>query len=248
MLNDIFAIVWKEWKELFSSRSGKKNSSVYRVLIAIALIGVFMPMQMKSAWIAEPLSLLSWSWLPVFWTGWMFTNSIAGERERHTLETWLASRLSDQAILIGKILAAVGYGWGVMVVSSLLGVVVVNLVYIEGAFLFYNLLQYIGILLASFLMATLFNTIGVLVSLHASSARDAYSRLSLAMFLVYIIPFLAVQFLPESVMISISQKIQVLTINWFVVIPVVFAILIGLNVVLFLISFWRFQRNQLILD
>lgn len=248
MLNDVFAVTWKEWKEMFASRSGKRNSSVYRVLIAIALIGVFMPIQVKSDWITEPLSLLSWSWLPVFWTVGMITNAIAGERERHTLETLLASRLSDQSILIGKILAAVGYGWGVMFVSSLLGVIVVNLLYIEGAFQFYAPLQYFGILLASFLLATLFSTIGVLVSLHASSAREAYSKLSLAMFVLYIVPFLGLQFLPESAIISIVQWSERLTINWNVAIPVIFGVLVVLDVVLLMITNWRFQRNKLILD
>ena len=44
----------------------------------------------------------------------MIADGIPGERERHTLETLLASRLSDRSILLGKVMAAVptaGASW-----------------------------------------------------------------------------------------------------------------------------------------
>ena len=48
-------------------------------------------------------------------------DAIAGERERHTLETLLASRMPDRAILLGKVIAIVLYAWGMGVLSLLPG-------------------------------------------------------------------------------------------------------------------------------
>ena len=42
----------------------------------------------------------------------LVADSFAGERERHTLETLLASRLPDRAILAGKLLVPVAVAWG----------------------------------------------------------------------------------------------------------------------------------------
>jgi ABC-2 type transport system permease protein len=55
--------------------------------------------------------------------------SVAGERERRTLETLLASRLDERAILFGKLLAARAYGWGLTLLSLLLGAASVSLAY-----------------------------------------------------------------------------------------------------------------------
>ena len=46
-----------------------------------------------------------------FFIGPEVPDPLPRERERHTLETLLASRLSDRAILLGKIGAAVGFEW-----------------------------------------------------------------------------------------------------------------------------------------
>src|SRR5258705_13563545 len=57
----------------------------------------------------------------------IIVDSFAGERERHTLETLLASRLSDRAILLGKFGAAVPYGLAVGLIGAMVQAVVANL-------------------------------------------------------------------------------------------------------------------------
>lgn len=52
-------------------------------------------------------------------------DAIAGERERHTLETLLASRIGYRAILPGKLIVTVGYAWGMALVGLLLSLVVI---------------------------------------------------------------------------------------------------------------------------
>jgi len=67
-----------------------------------------------------------WAWVPLFLVMGVIAYSFAGDRERHTLETLLASRLSNRAILLGKIAAAVGYALRVTLLSLAAGLVTVN--------------------------------------------------------------------------------------------------------------------------
>ena len=62
----------------------------------------------------------------------MIADSFAGERERHTLETLLASRLSDRAILFGKIAACIAYGWLMAMLCVLVGTITENVSHWEG--------------------------------------------------------------------------------------------------------------------
>ena len=247
MLGDIVAIVLKEWKMLFLKRGNRRNNGWYSIAVAIGLIGVYMPIISKAAWITEPVNMITWAWMPIFWSLGIITSAIAGEREAHTLETLLASRLSDSAILIGKMLSAVLYGWGLMFISTLVGVVVVNVAFIDGAFQFYPLGFFLITQAAVFLMAVLFSTLGVLVSLNAPSARQAYQRLSIAMLVLYIVPMMIFTFLPEQITNQLYERLTSISLNINVVVGVVLAGLIIVDVVLFLVAKARFKRDKLIL-
>ena len=67
----------------------------------------------------------------------MIPDSFAGERERHTLEPLLATPLSDRAILFGMISAAVGYGWGITLISMVIGLLATNLIPVHEDLLLY---------------------------------------------------------------------------------------------------------------
>ncbi len=64
-------------------------------------------------------------------------DSFAGERERHTLETLLASRLPDHAILSGKLLVCVLYSFIMTIIFIVLCLAVVNIAYWNGQLLMY---------------------------------------------------------------------------------------------------------------
>jgi ABC-type Na+ efflux pump permease subunit len=75
-------------------------------------------------------------------------DTFAGERERHTLETLLASRLSDQAILIGKLAACTSYGWLLTIITIVVGVITINAANWSGHVLFYrSATSWLGIIL-----------------------------------------------------------------------------------------------------
>ncbi|UCD40705.1 MAG: hypothetical protein JSV69_08835 [Chloroflexota bacterium] len=101
MINDILSIMWKEIRELILQRSGLRGGWI-GLLILIAVFGVLFPLQSGPDWLVTPTTILMWAWVPFILVNSVVADSFAGERERHTLETLLASRLSDQAILIGK--------------------------------------------------------------------------------------------------------------------------------------------------
>lgn len=247
MLGDIFAIVLKEWKMLFLKRGNRRNSGWYSIAVAIGLIGIYMPAVTKEAWITDPLAMIMWGWMPIFWSLGIITSAIAGEREAHTLETLLASRLSDSAILIGKMMSAVLYGWGLMFISTIIGVIVVNVAFIDGPFRFYQLDIFFAAQITVFLVAVLFSTIGVLVSLKAPSARQAYQKLSIVMLVLYIGPVMIMNFLPKELLAEWITQLEGVTLNWNLIVPAAMALLLLLDVALFLVVKARFQRKKLIL-
>jgi ABC-2 type transport system permease protein len=110
-------------------------------------------------------------------------DSFAGERERHTLETLLASSLPDKAILYGKMGAPVFLGWGVTLIALLSGLLTVNIVHWDGQLMLYSPTIAMADVFLSGLIATLASGAGVLVSLRATSVQEAIQALTVAFML-----------------------------------------------------------------
>jgi ABC-2 type transport system permease protein len=245
MIKDILTIVRKDIQEVLSSRGTARSGVVY-LLLVVGIMGIMMPLQSGRAWLNEPLIPLVWSWFPILLVISVVTDSFAGERERNTLETLLSSRLSDQAILFGKISASVLYGWGISLISNLLAVVTVNVSNPGPGFQFYKPSVYLPLIVIPFLGCLLMSSLGVLVSLNAPTARAAYQRLSLVMLAVIIVPTLIVNFAGASVLKQIDGFVQ--GINW-VQLGIGAAILALItDAVLIWVALQRFKRTKLILD
>jgi ABC-2 type transport system permease protein len=90
MFTDILTVLRKEWREIFLMR-GSVRSGVTNVLIQVGVIGIVMPWQSGPEWLTSPVGAMIWAWLPIFSSTGIIADSIAGERERHTLETLLAA-------------------------------------------------------------------------------------------------------------------------------------------------------------
>ena len=158
----------------------------------------------------------------------------------------MASRLSDRAILFGKVAAAIVYGWGLALVSVILSVIAINLAYGQGKFLFYPLdLALIGVLL-SLLASGLSATAGVLVSLRAASARQAQQIMSAAMMVLLFIPLLGLQALPAGLRTQLVSMLGGASFNQLAVGAALVITLV--DVALLLACMARFQRAKLILD
>jgi len=111
--------------------------------------------------------------MPMVVVGVIVPDAIAGERERRTLTTLLASRLPDRAILAGKLMFAVAVGWVVSPLLLGIALVVVNLTIRPPAPLLYEPGLLAVVLALGLLVAVLTGAIGVFVSLRASSAQEA---------------------------------------------------------------------------
>jgi ABC-2 type transport system permease protein len=178
--------MWKEIRELSLQRSGLRGGWA-GLLILIAVFGILFPLQFGRDWLTAPTTILMWAWVPFILVNSVAADSFAGERERHTLETLLASRLSDRAILIGKICSAIAYGWGITLIGILVALITINISFGEGELLFFPSINGLAIFSLSFLVAWLAAGLGVLVSLRAASVRQAQQTLSLQ-FLILVYP------------------------------------------------------------
>ena len=167
----------KEWKELLRQR-GSLRGGFFGVLVFMGVLGILLPIQFGAEWVESASQMIIWGWLPFLLVSGVIANSFAGERERHTLETLLASRLSDRAILFGKVAAAISYGWGLSMACMLLGLITVNVVHGKGQLLMYDWEIGLGTIVFSFLIAALGSGLGILVSLRASTVRQAQQTFS----------------------------------------------------------------------
>ena len=241
MIADIWTIMWKEWKELLAQYR-KIGLSQLTNILAIGFLGVFPVLQAGNGWMSSPLVLILSGWVPLVLVSSVIADAFAGERERHTLEPLLASRLSDTSILIGKIGAAVGYGWAYVFCMLLVGLIAVNILDITHGLLFYSPLILIGAILISFLGSATAACAGVLVSLRAPTVKYAQQILTSASMLVFVLVFIAARSAPIDWWGVSSREL----VSNLILYPSL--ILALLDSALFLIARSRFRRGKLLLD
>src|SRR5512138_76475 len=120
MIVDTLTVASKELREILSFGDARGRST-FSLLVLILIFGIVIPLQNGPEWVNSPINMMVWGWMPFLWVSGVVADLFAGERERHTLESLLATRLSDQSILFGKLLAALAYGftltWVIMVAS-----------------------------------------------------------------------------------------------------------------------------------
>jgi ABC-2 type transport system permease protein len=249
MLTDMWTVMRKELRELLLQRTSVRanlRGGWLSLLIILAVFGVFLPLRSGPDWVQSPAALLLWAWVPLFLVSTVTADSFAGERERHTLETLLASRLSDRDIFFGKVAAAIAYGWGLGLLSIAIGLITVNVAYARGHMLLYPLnLAYGGVAL-SLLASGLSATAGTLISLRASTARQAAQTTSIAIMLLLFIPVFGVQALPAQVRAQMAQVLSGIGIGQLVLGAA--GVLALVDALLLLVGMARFKRAKLILD
>jgi len=242
-LGDILTIAWKEWKEYLIQR-GNLRGGVVGLAIVLGVFGIMVPYQSGAGWVEQPLSIVYWAWLPLFMVIGVIADSFAGERERHTLEALLATRLTDRAILLGKVFAAAIYGWGFTLLAVTLGLITVNLAHGQGRLLMYPPLVAIAIAFVGLLAALLAAAAGVLVSLRAKSVRQAAQTLSIAVMILLFVPVFAIQALPPEVQARLLSTGASLSAEGLAVGAVV--LLLVVDAVLLATAMARFQRSRLL--
>ena len=246
MLTDINTILWKEFRELFQARQGLFGRGGWiSIAIIVGLLGVLLPLQAGEGWVSNPLNMVWWVWVPFLMITYIVTDTFAGERERHTLETLLASRLSDRTILFGKIFSVVLYGWGIALIGIIAGLITVNIFAGGGRLLMYSPEAGLALLAFTFLFSLLSSAMGVLISLRSSTVRQAQQITSLIA-LVPILPLVLLDLLPDETVKNLVTNLG--QVNGSVVVWVAVGILAIIDFVLIALALKRFQRAKLILE
>ncbi len=184
MIEDLRTVVWKEWKSLFR-HPGSRLRLVLTVGVPVGYFGVVSPLQAGESFFDGAGPWFTAIVLPLLTVIMTAPDAFAGERERKTLRTLLASRLPDAAILWAKIGFAVMLGMGMMLSTLILAHLVVNLlgdsaagfVAIAGEQFFYM----IGV---SILLSLIAAAAAVLISLRAQTVQQAQQMLAAGFFLV----------------------------------------------------------------
>lgn len=237
-MSDLWTMIWKEAKDLlFRDRWGR----LILPLLFIGILGIILPWLVGPQWFALPAgAMLVVLYIPFLFISSFIGDAIAGERERHTLETLLASRMPDRVILLGKVIATVGYAWGMAVVSLLLGVVWENLLQGLGNWTFYYpfdlFLEWLALILVVVLLAA---SAGVLISLRVATVRQAQQTLQVGTLVLVIAALLILRAVPENVIASLSYS-QIMLIA--------IAVVAGLDAILLGLALVSFQRSRLILS
>ncbi len=193
MIADSLTVARKEWRELFMPGGHLAGGAWSEGLTIVGALGIFIALTSGPAWVSSDMALY-WLWLPLLQMSGMIAESVAGERERRTLETLLASRVGDRAILFGKLFAALCYGWSLTLLSVLVGALTVSIAYGQGRLLFYSLPLGVSIVGLALLGGACVGLAGVLISIRSPTVRQAYQRLSLVLILVSL-PIFSLQYL-----------------------------------------------------
>jgi ABC-2 type transport system permease protein len=244
MMADVVTVLWKELKEIPRQSSGRRGGPM-NILVVIGLIGVFLPLQAGVKFL-NPSQLGVIVVLPVMLILAVIADSFAGERERHTLETLLASPLSDRAILFGKIAAAVGWGWGISMLSLVLGLITVNLKFGQGKLLMFAPETAVAVVLGSLLGGIFMASAGVLVSLRSSTVRQAQQTLSLSFLVLIFAGVFGIRALPRDWLLWLSRV--VVTTGEMTLIFSAAGIVLLIDLAILGAAMARFQRSRLILD
>jgi len=246
MITDIWTVVWKEFREMFRGPGSRFNTLI--MIGSIGLIGVLVPLQQGVGFVTSPVALLYCFWIPTLVVPTIVADSFAGERERHTLETLLAGRLSDRAILFGKLCSPVLYAWGLTIIGLLVGLSSVNLAAGKGHLLLFPAWLALSIVTMSLLASLLFAGIGVLISLRSPTVQKAQQILAVVTVLPIMPAVVLVLVLGDERFGALLGAVSRMLSNVPVLVGIAMLLLLLIDLALVWISLARFQRARLILD
>ena len=243
MINDIVTVLRKEWKEVCQLRGIK--GYLFNWILMVLLIGVYMPLQVGTEWFASPMILLLWSWPGLQLISGLVADAFAGEKERHTLETLLASRLPDASIFTGKMLTGLIYAGSLFPASLLVAAITLNLAHKTGTgLMFYDPGMLLAVIGLHWLSLILIASIGMLVSMKSDSVKSAYQKIAIAILVIALAPSLLIGVVSPDLKAQFMQWIALPQLGYGAWIAA--AGLFGVDVLLFAIGLASFKRPRLL--
>jgi ABC-2 type transport system permease protein len=240
MTRGIMVVMRKELKEIGSEGSGGRRGRL-TPLVGVAVAGILFPLNFGTRYVHTEVMIVMGLMLPVLFVLPIVADTFAGERERHTLETLLATRLPDRAILFGKLGAIVVYAFVLTTLSLAMGLTSVNIANPEARPLLIGPSLLAGVLIESMLAATLMAAVGLLISLGATTVRQAQQRTSIVLLVPMLIPAV-VSKLPETMRGPLQQMLGA---GRLTPMQLVFALLVTLDAIVLYASMRRFRRSRL---
>jgi ABC-2 type transport system permease protein len=232
--------MWKERRTLLRGQASR--SKFLQMMLFPIILNTVFPITWGPDWVTDFPPLLSAAIIPALLIAVTVPDSFAGERERHTLSTLLASRLPDRAIFFGKLITPIIMGWGTALLLSFVSLIVVNVVHGEGELLLFTLPIAMGIIILSFLLSTTMAGAGVLTSLRSETVQEAMQKL----LNFIIIPAVLVQVLP---LLFREQFLTFMkTVDGMQLMIIVVVVLVIIDIGVLALAFTRFQRSQMYLD
>jgi len=186
VIDDVRTVIWKEWRSLFR-QPGSRTRMILTVAIPIGYFGIFWPIQDGADFVTGADPWFVAIVVPLLTVIMTAPDSFAGERERKTLRTLLASRLSDSAILWAKILFSGLLGIGMMLFTLSLALVVVNIVDGGNGLILIAADRMVYMLAVSLLLSAIAAGAAVLISLRAATVQQAQQTLAAAFFLIPVV-------------------------------------------------------------
>jgi len=245
MMRDIWTVVWKEWREFRDQLLSLRRGGLSALILAL-ILGVVAPVQLGVEWVQSKIIVAYWPFLAATMVSSLIADSVAGERERHTLETLLASRLPDSAILIGKIVAAVLYGLGFAVANLVIGIIAVNVAHRENGLILFEA-QRLLVTIALTILASLFMAgVGVFISLRASTVKQAQQTFGIAIIVITMGPLLLFNALDPETRESVGRRMGNLgeaRIEGYAIVGLTVA-----SAIVIAAALARFRRGKLVLD
>lgn len=243
-MSELGTVIWKEWRELRaqSGELGPKTTAVLTVIL-LAIVGAIAVA--AGPFIVRTPLLLMMGYVPIAGVIGVICDAFAGERERHTLETLLASSIRSEALLMGKILLPVIYGCSGTFLLTAIVILGANARTITQPWILPTLPIVLALTILTPLVLLFFASLGVLVSLRAATVKQAQSRLVLV-FMALFVGMAMLSLLPKHAASSETIRFIVSARGQLIVVGVWIAIFGALDVALVLLAYARFRRDQLI--
>jgi ABC-2 type transport system permease protein len=244
-MSDALTILRKEWLEFRDQLLRIKRGGLSAIVIVL-LLGVVTPLQFGPEWLSSWVVMFYFPALASSMASALIVDAIAGERERQTLESLLATRLPDSAILFGKMLAALSYGCAFVAVNAVVAGLTLNIAYADQAPLFFEA-RFGGLLALLTFAACLAQTgIGVFISLWATTVRQAQQTFGIIVLVLFLTPTIVFQLLPDQQRYDIAMAVRTWGLE-----RIAFTaslVLIGVGLVAATLAWARFRRGKLALE
>ncbi|HEX9106269.1 MAG TPA: ABC transporter permease subunit [Longimicrobiales bacterium] len=243
---DVRTVMWKELREQADVFTGGSRAQLLGIGFVAIFFGVISPLRGGAGWFTNGAGLFSYAFVGTVLLMQPVADVFAGERERHTLETLLSTRLNDASILLGKLFGVLLPVWLLTLLVYVVAIVATNIEYGHGQLLLPPAWSVLTTLAAIVLVPGLIACIGVFVSMRSDTVRKAAQVLSFIVMGIFFLPLILSEVLPRDLRARVLLLLNDSSPRSLGL--VVAAALLVIEVGLIAVALARFRRGRMALD